>query len=124
MAEIAEPAQPNWLTAVRAAQAKKALDIVVLDLREITSLTDFFLICTGSSTRQNQAISDEVHLQLKTRGELPLSAEGYDNAEWILMDYGDLIVHSFLEKTRLYYDLERLWRHAKRVEIPPEPVAA
>jgi ribosome-associated protein len=113
-----------WLSAVRAAQSKKAQDIVVLDLREITSLADYFIICTGTNVRQNQAVSDEIHLKVKERGELPISVEGYENAEWVLMDYGDVIVHVFLEKTRSYYDLERLWRHARRVEIPPEPVAA
>ena len=116
--------EPNWLAAVRAAQAKKALDIVILDLREITSLTDYFIICTGTNIRQNQAISDEIHLRMKAAGELPLSIEGYDSAEWVLMDYGDFIFHIFVEKTRSYYDLERLWRHAKRVEVPPEPIAA
>jgi ribosome-associated protein len=112
--------EPSWVTAARAAQSKKALDLVVLDLREITSFADYFLICTGSNARQNQAISDEIYLQMKTRGELPVSLEGYDNAEWILQDYGDLICHVFLDRTRAYYDLERLWRHAKRVEIPAE----
>jgi ribosome-associated protein len=122
--ETAEVSEATWLSAVRAAQSKKALDIVVLDLREITSLTDHFIICTGTNVRQNQAIADEIHLQVKQRGELPISREGYDNAEWILLDYGDFIVHIFLEKTRTFYDLERLWRHAKKVDLPPEPVAA
>jgi ribosome-associated protein len=110
--------EPNWLTAVRAAESKKALQLVVLDLREITSFADFFVICTGSNARQNQAISDEIHLQLKRRGELPVSIEGYENAEWVLQDYGDFLVHIFLPQTRSYYDLERLWRHAKNVEVP------
>ncbi|HYO83057.1 MAG TPA: ribosome silencing factor [Bryobacteraceae bacterium] len=113
-----------WLTAVRAAQSKKALDIVVLDLREITSLADYFIICTGTNVRQNQAVSDEIHQKVKERGDLPISIEGYENAEWVLIDYGDVIVHIFLDRTRTYYDLERLWRHARRVEVPPEPVAA
>jgi ribosome-associated protein len=122
--EIAEVSDPTWLTAVRAAQSKKALDIIVLDLREITSLADHFIICTGTNVRQNQAIADEIHLKLKQRGDLPINVEGYDNAEWVLLDYGDFIVHIFLDRTRSYYDLERLWRHAKNVEVPPEPVAA
>lgn len=109
---------------MRAAQSKKALDIVVLDLREITSLADHFIICTGTNVRQNQAIADEIHLKLKQRGDLPISVEGFENAEWVLMDYGDFIVHIFLEKTRGFYDLERLWRHARKVDVPPEPVAA
>ena len=112
--------EPSWVTAARAAQSKKALDLVVLDLREITSFADYFLICTGTNSRQNQAISDEIYLQMKNRGEIPVSLEGYDNGEWILQDYGDLICHVFLDRTRTYYDLERLWRHAKRVEIPAE----
>ena len=122
--QISEVSESTWLTAVRAAQAKKAQDIVVLDLREITSLADHFIICTGTNVRQNQAIADEIHLKVKEGGRLPISIEGYNNAEWVLMDYGDYIVHVFLEKTRSFYDLERLWRHAKRVEVPPEPVAA
>jgi ribosome-associated protein len=106
---------------VRAAEAKKATDIRVLDLTGITSFADFFVICTGSNQRQVQAISDEVHLQLKRQaGELPISVEGYDQAEWVLADYGDLLVHIFSEKSRQYYGLERLWRSAKNVEIPPE----
>ena len=112
--------EPSWVTAARSALSKKALDLVVLDLREITSFADYFLICTGTNARQNQAISDEIYLQMKNRGELPATLEGYDNGEWILLDYGDLICHVFLEKTRTYYDLERLWRHAKRVEVPAE----
>jgi ribosome-associated protein len=94
--------------------------LVALDLRDITSLTDFFLICTGSNSRQNQAISDEIYYKLKDLGELPVSIEGYTNGEWILQDYGDFIVHIFLPNTRSYYDLERLWRHAKNVAIPAD----
>ncbi len=120
-----QPAQPVaeelWLTAVRAAEAKKAKDICVLDLREVTSFADYFVICTGANARQIQAISDEVGLRLKQRGELPNSMEGYNNAEWILADYGDYLVHIFSEKARAFYDLERLWRHAKEVPIPEAP---
>lgn len=98
---------------------------MVLDLREVTSLTEYFIICSGTNVRQNQAISDEIYQKVKQeRGELPISLEGYDSAEWVLMDYGDFIVHIFVEKTRTFYDLERLWRHAKQVDVPPEPVAA
>jgi ribosome-associated protein len=96
---------------------------VVLDLKDITSFTDYFIICTGMNARQNQAISDEIYQRLKDRGELPVSLEGYDNAEWILQDYGDFIVHIFLPPTRNFYDLERLWRHARKVAVPAEPVA-
>jgi ribosome-associated protein len=116
--------EPTWLTAVRAAEDKKAQDIRVLDLTGVSSFTDYFVVCTGSSAKQNQAISDEVAIRLKQRGERPLSVEGYRQAEWVLTDYGDLIVHALTPKARAYYDLERLWREGKPVEIPPEePVA-
>ena len=79
------------------------------------------MIATGANQRQIQAISDEVGLQLKQQsGELPFSIEGYNQAEWVLADYGDLLVHIFSPKAREYYSLERLWRSAKTVEIPPE----
>jgi ribosome-associated protein len=112
---------PTWLIACRAAESKKAADTLVLDLRAITSFTDFFVIATGANARQVQAISDEVGQQLKQQaGELPFSIEGYNQAEWVLADYGDLLVHIFSPKAREYYSLERLWRAAKTVEIPPE----
>jgi ribosome-associated protein len=106
---------------VRAAESKKASDIRVLDLTGITSFADFFVICTGSNQRQVQAISDDVGLQLKHQlGELPISVEGYTQAEWVLADYGDLLIHIFSPKAREYYGLERLWRSAKILEIPSE----
>ncbi len=103
---------------VRAAESKKALRIQVLDLREISSFTDYFVICSGTNIRQIQAISDEVELQLKREGQRPLGIEGYERAEWILIDYGDFIVHIFSEAARAFYDLERLWRHAKLLAVP------
>ena len=104
--------------AAKAAESKKASDIRVLDLREITSFTDYFVICTAGNPRQGHALSDEIHKQLKETGELPVSIEGYEQADWILMDYGDFIVHIFSEAARSYYDLERLWRHAKAMDLP------
>jgi len=93
----------------------------VLDLTGITSFADFFVISTGANPRQVQAISDEVGLQLKQQAdELPVGIEGYDQAEWVLADYGDLLVHIFSPRAREYYSLERLWRSAKTIEIPPE----
>jgi len=88
----------------------------VLDLRPVTSFTDFFVICSVSNPRQGRAVCDEVHKQVKELGELPASIEGYDHGEWILMDYGDFLVHIFSESARSSYELERLWRHAKVVE--------
>jgi ribosome-associated protein len=107
-----------WLVAVRAADAKQAKDIRVLDLREIASFSDYFVICSGSNPRQIQTIADEVEQRLKKLGERAHSIEGYENAEWVLMDYGDYLVHVFSEKARVYYDLERLWRDAKTVKPP------
>ncbi len=92
----------------------------MLDLREVTSFTDFFVICSVNNSRQGQAVCDEVHSQLKALGELPVSTEGYDQADWILMDYGDFLVHIFSPSARSYYDLERLWRPART--ITPEAV--
>jgi ribosome-associated protein len=103
---------------VRAAESKKAAGIVVLDLQGITSFADYFVICSGNNTRQIQAISDEIGKQLSEFGELPNSIEGFQNAEWVLADYGDYIIHIFSEHARSYYDLERLWRDAKQVVIP------
>jgi ribosome-associated protein len=106
---------------VRAAESKKATDIKVLDLTGITSFADYFVICTGANQRQIQAIAEEIGLQVKQQArELPTNVEGYTQAEWVLSDYGDLLVHVFSPKARQYYDLERLWRSAKTVEIPPE----
>jgi len=106
--------------AVRAAESKKATDIRVLDLTGITAFADYFVICTGANARNVQAIADEVGLRLKQTGELPFSVEGYNQAEWILADYGNFLVHIFSQKSREYYDLERLWRNAKTIEIPAE----
>ncbi|MDQ2713247.1 MAG: ribosome silencing factor [Acidobacteriota bacterium] len=105
----------TWQVAVQAAESKKAVSIKVLDLREVTSFTDYFIICSTTNLRQGQAIADEMGRQLKEFGELPVSAEGYETGEWILVDYGDFVVHIFSEEARLYYDLERLWRDAKVV---------
>ena len=105
-----------WKEAVKAADAKQAKDIRVLDLRDISSFADFFVICNGSNSRQCQAIADEIQMRLKKLGEQANSIEGYQNAEWVLMDYGDYLIHVFSEKARGYYDLERLWRDAKVVK--------
>jgi len=106
--------------AVRAAESKKATNIRVLDVREVTSFADYFVICTGANPRQIQAITEEIGLQLQKQGEYPMNVEGFDAAEWVLADYGNYLIHVFSAKAREYYDLERLWRHAKDVEIPAE----
>ena len=117
-----EPTQldERMLTALEAAAEKKAINSVVLDLREIASFTDYFVITSGTNERQVQAISDEIVETLKRAGTAAARIEGYKTAEWILLDYGDFVVHVFDEKARTFYDLERLWRESKRVELPRE----
>jgi ribosome-associated protein len=102
--------------ALRAVDDKKASDMVVLDITSIASFANYFLICSGDSSRQIQAIADEVEQKLRAHGLRPTHIEGYRNAEWILMDYIDLVVHIFSRKARAYYDLERLWRDGKRLD--------
>jgi ribosome-associated protein len=109
--------------ALHAAAEKKALDPTVLDLRGISTFTDFFLMFTGANRRQVQAISDEIVEQLKRHGTPAARVEGYQNAEWILIDYGDFVVHVFEDKARRFYDLERLWREASRLDVSPDDLA-
>jgi len=105
--------------ALHSASEKKAFDLVGLDLREVASFTEFFIIASGSNQRQVQAIADEIEEQLKKElKSKPVRTEGYSTAEWVLMDYGDFIVHIFEQKAREFYDLERLWRDARKVELP------
>lgn len=106
--------------ALNAASEKKAVDPVVLDLREIASFTDYFVITSGTNARQVQAIADEVVEQLKKKGTRAARMEGYNTAEWVLVDYGDFVVHVFDNKARQFYDLERLWRDAVRVPLPED----
>jgi ribosome-associated protein len=106
--------------ALNAASEKKALEPVVLDLREIASFTDYFIITSGTNARQVQAIADAVVEQLKKQGTRAARMEGYNAGEWVLVDYGDFIVHVFDSKARQFYDLERLWRDAVRVPVTEE----
>jgi ribosome-associated protein len=116
-----EVESPTWLTALRAAESKKASESRVLDLREITTLADYFLICSATNQRQAQAIWDEIAKQMKEqRSDKAINVEGYGAGDWIVGDFGDLIVHIFTPEKRAYYDLERLWRHAASVPLPPE----
>jgi ribosome-associated protein len=106
--------------ALHAAGEKKAIGLTILDLRGVATFTDFFIIATGGNKRQMQAITDEVVEQLKKSGTPAARVEGYQTAEWILVDYGDFIVHVFDEKARRFYDLEYLWREAKRFDVSAE----
>src|SRR5512146_1799940 len=102
--------------AVAACEDKKADRLSVLELEKNSgAFTDYFVICSGTNPRQLQAISDEVELRLKNLGLYPKSVEGYRQAEWVLLDYVDFVVHVFSQKARDFYDLERLWKSAKKV---------
>jgi len=103
--------------AARAALDKRAVGLVVLDVRGISSVTDYFLVCSGRSTTQVEAIADAVRAELKADGVRPLHSEGVAESGWILLDYGDVLVHVFLEATRAYYALERLWGDAPAMEL-------
>ena len=110
---------PEVQLALRSAAEKKATGVVVLDLRQIASFAEYFIIASGANQRQVQAVADEIEEQLKGHhGMRPIRVEGYTTAEWVLMDYGDFIVHIFNKEAREFYDLERLWRDAVRVSLP------
>jgi ribosome-associated protein len=110
--------------AVRAALDKKAGDVVVLDLRDTPAFTDFFILCSGQSQRQVKAIADGVEDALRTAKVRPSHVEGYERAEWVLMDYFSFIVHVFTPQTRAFYSLERLWGDAERIEVSDEEPAS
>ena len=103
-------------TAARAAADKKAFQIVGLEVGDLTSYTDSLLICSGASDRQVAAIADEVQRQLKDAGRRPLHVEGESHADWVLLDYGDFVVHVFTEERRTYYGLDGLWGDAPKLE--------
>jgi ribosome-associated protein len=104
--------------AISACQEKKAEDVTILELEKGSgAFTDYFVVCSGTNPRQIQAISDEVEERLKKVAMRPTHVEGYKQAEWVLLDYVDFVVHVFSEKSRRFYDLERLWKSAKRLEL-------
>jgi ribosome-associated protein len=112
------PAPPSELTwALEAALEKKALDLVVIEVAEVCSFTDNFIICTGTSSRHNQTIADGIEEDLRQRGIRSLHIEGRTEGEWILMDYFDFVIHIFTARTREFYDLERLWRAGRRRDV-------
>ena len=103
--------------AVTAAQDKLAVDLTVLDLRNATAFTDFFIVCTGTNTKQVQAIADGIETSLRAAGQKPALVEGYRRGEWVLLDYFTFIVHIFLPTRRTFYALERLWGGAEPIEV-------
>jgi ribosome-associated protein len=117
------PGLPEDLTlAARMAYEKKASDVVTLDLRKAQAFTDFFFICTGQNARQVKAIADAIEAALATEGHKPAHVEGYDRANWILLDYFTFVVHVFAPEAREFYDIERLWGSAGRIEMPDPAV--
>lgn len=116
--------QKQVTEAIQACHEKKAEEVTVLALeKDSGAFTDYFVVCSGTNPRQIQAISDEVEDRLKKTGLRPTHVEGYRQAEWVLLDYVDFVVHVFSDQARKYYDLERLWKAAKRME-PGELIAA
>ena len=103
--------------AIAAAQEKQAADVVLLDLAGLGAFTDYFLVCTGFSSPQLQAICDEIEERLERTGARRVRREGKSGSDWMLLDFGGLVVHIFTEHARRFYDLERLWRAARRVEF-------
>jgi ribosome-associated protein len=108
----------NQVTAaIQACLEKKAEELTILEMEKGSgAFTDYFVLCSGSNPRQVQAIADEVEMRLKAAGMPPTHVEGYRQAEWVLLDYVDFVVHVFSDKARKFYDLERLWKSAKRLE--------
>jgi ribosome-associated protein len=108
------------LDCARAAIDKKAENVKILDISELSGFTDYFIICSGISDRQVQAIADSVKSTMKQQGVELVATEGYSEGRWVLLDFGDMVVHVFLDALREYYDLENLWADAPRVKIPSE----
>lgn len=104
-------------TVIKALDSKRAEDIRLLCIKDITVVADYFIIANGTSNTQTKALADEVEFQLKKKGVEPLRIEGYQTANWIAMDYGTFIVHVFYKETREYYNLERLWNDAEQIDI-------
>jgi ribosome-associated protein len=111
------------LLCINASLEKKAKDLVILNVKEISAFADYFLICSGTSDRQLRAIASAIQENLKIAGITPLGIEGEAAGQWILMDYDDVIIHIFIETVRTFYDLERLWSEAPRMTVPDETVS-
>jgi ribosome-associated protein len=120
----ADESREAALAAARAAAAKQAEDVVILDVHGLIVITDFFVICSGGTERQVKTVVEEVERSLRDLGRKPLRREGETEARWVLLDYVDIVVHVFADEEREYYDLERLWRDAPRIELEERGQAA
>lgn len=109
--------QEKIATIVKALDSKKADDIQVLKIKDLTIISDYFVIANGNSSTQTKAIADEVEYKMKEQGIAPDRTEGYQGANWIILDYNDIIVHVFYKETRNYYNLERLWSDAEKIDV-------
>jgi ribosome-associated protein len=117
---IPSSSKTKALYCARASLDHKAMDLVILQVKNHSSVTDYFVICSGNSDRQVKAIAVHIEEKLKTKGFVPLGVEGKREGRWILMDYGDVVVHIFYQPVREFYELERLWSEAPRLPWPPE----
>ena len=115
---IPSSSQEKAFLCARALLDRKAIDLVILEVKDLSSFTDYFLICSGNSDRQVQAIASHIEEKLGQEGIHPLGIEGKREGRWTLLDYGDVVVHIFFQPVREFYDLERLWSEATRVELP------
>ena len=115
-----DPSRAKALACAKAAIEKKAENIKILDLSELSSFTDYFVICSALSDRQVHAIADSVEHEMESCGYTLVNSEGYSDGRWVLLDFGDVIVHVFLDALREYYDLETLWSDAPRIPVPAE----
>jgi ribosome-associated protein len=121
------PTRQQVTQAVRAIEGKKGEDVVILEMdKNSGAFTDYFVVCSGTNPRQIQAIADDVQKQMAEAGQRPNSVEGYTQAEWVLLDYVDFVLHIFSERARKFYDLERLWKSARKLspaDLAKKPAA-
>jgi ribosome-associated protein len=121
------PTRQQVAQAVRAIEGKKGEDVVILEMDKSSgAFTDYFVVCSGTNPRQIQAIADDVQKNMAETGQRPNSVEGYTQAEWVLLDYVDFVLHIFSERARKFYDLERLWKSARKLtpsDLTKKPAA-
>src|SRR5260221_12175740 len=124
---MSSPTRQQVAQAVRAIEGKKGDDVVILEMDKSSgAFTDYFVVCSGTNPRQIQAIADDVQKQMAEAGQRPNSVEGYTQAEWVLLDYVDFVLHIFSERARKFYDLERLWKSARKLspsDLTKKPAA-
>jgi ribosome-associated protein len=120
MKEVFKDSKEKSIFCAQAALEKKAFDITILELKKASSLTDYFLICSGRSDRQVQAIAQSIEEKMGKKGMRPLGEEGMREGRWVLMDYADVVIHIFYDQVRRYYDLDGLWIEAPRINPPGE----